>query len=1058
MRAPTLGTQNPVAQGIAGVNAGSGFASTAKNVGNELLGAVRGAASEAASQAVQQVGGTATSVIKQGLTKAGGYLGNLISAGLTSVAKKVIGDAPAGFENFSGAKGGFIPPISPAEVYGTPLGFGTLGGRVPTLEGLVSNVNAQKVVGDAPPGGQDEVMTQDQQAAAVTNLQNSVTFNMMSRLILNEQVMVTSTSLPRGMNEAQLNNFYARDLESLVGTYRQSEVQTTFGLKGMTLQYTGYPTADYDKATDKYEVGVNSFNSFWCTGVALETSRVAPPCTANTTLNQLAPLLAGAALGEYSSQLRVKTFSTDLDLMVRASAIAMNNIQSQQGYSFCLPLVKAMGYLLQQVQLFGSEINDLYADAYFRPTGFTYTKGARRFPLEALTDADHIWNGESWKTAAFAVISESDFVKAAVGIVQVANWNSFAPQFWGTDCAIVFIPGNDKSNEQLNSVRMAAQAAYPMNMMYMKGRWHYFNRDDVYTEIPVDVNACKKASLTRIPGPTRIFLFVVMGAREAGSAGIRIGDGTGQAGHFKELNAIDNPPHEPYVIEEDGAVDMGYAAAFANSYASLTAWVTYIKEWETTFGNSSDRSSAMRFWADHSVIFANYFLATNGLDVGSAMTMSFLSWANPARTNIGTPEAPVWKPSALEAVTDIPQSWTTSGRWCHGATFLAAMASTKTATYLPVADINTPLESGNPWRWEHSAPDFSRLPFEDPMMNYLVYKKWITPNEEYPEVTLDDPARLGHTITVMANLMAGLSDLTSQQRDFLYTELMFSPLILTTVPMAMMRAKNVLWPAFEEILTNGIQFPQYWNNRDCNVHCYNTHAFWQAAAPLVVPEVVVYGSVIVGSARIPVNIMGQWFSPLYPQYIQLRLNLPVMKPQRNYITVNNVKRAMLQAEYSEEGTGLVGKLLSPISWLMWRLSLGVIVGPPPINNGWLVQATNNQGVYEYYVHMEQPDASRDQVLVREYGSGNVTIPPTSFVSLPVGEFILKRALTTALQPFNVLMQGPLDAFIGVGSGSTAYQMFVQTNTPQAIFVSDTWATIPDWLFSPTGLQSGRDTI
>lgn len=903
-------------------------------------------------------------------------------------------------------------------------------------------------------------MTEGQQTAAVENLKSSVIFNLMSRIVLNEQVLVSSTSLPRGMGERQLNNFFARDLESLVGTYRQTEIQTVFGLKGMCLQFDGYLSGVYVPPTPpavkgENVVGITSSEEFFCTGVALESSRVAPPCTANATLTQLAPLLAGASLGEYSSQLRVKTFSTDIDLMVRVSSIAMNNIQSQQGYSFCLPLVKAMGYTLQHVQLFGSEVNSIIGDVYWRPSNpqNEYTQLLRRFPLECLT-GEEIWNGHAWNKALFAVVSESDFIKSTVGIVQVSNWEGFAPQYWGTTCAVVFIPGNDTSNQTMNSVRMLSQLAYPSSLLSIEGNYVYFSRNGAGLKAETKVQAVKKAGLTRIPGPTKVVLFVIMGAREASSAGLVIGDGTMEENHFIELNAIDNGPITPYEAPE-GDSPLGWAAVNATSQSSLTTWMNFIKEWELLFGNASDRSSAMRFWADHSMLFTNNFFCANGLDVGADQKYSFHTWADP--NTHGEPPNVVISP--YQQFTDQPMAWINSAKHAAGNTHVAIMQSCKTATLLPVGQITAADGNTSPWKWVNGQPpDASRLPYEDPIMTFLVYKKWINPNEEYPEVSLDDIARFGHTITVMANIMAGIVDLTAQQRDFTYTECMFPPLVLQVVPMALMRAKNVLWPALEEILTSGIQFAQYWNNRDATIHCYMSLTYWRAAAPLVAPDAVVNGTVMAGLARIPCSILGQWFSPLYPQYIQLRLNLPVMRPQRNIVTVGNVSRTMFQAEYSEEGTGLPGKLLAPISWLMWRLSLGVILGPQPVNNGWLVQATNNQGVMEYYVHMEQPDASRNQVLAREYNDGHVTIPPTTKISLPIGEFILKRSLGIALQPFNLLMQGPRDAFIGVGTGSTAYQMFTQTNTPQAIFVSETWATIPDWLFSPAGLQSNRDTI
>ncbi|APG76032.1 hypothetical protein 2 [Hubei toti-like virus 16] len=1058
-RPPAAGTQNPVAQGISGVGGSPGLGNIVRGAGTEIFQGVKEAGQAAASQAVSQISGTATDLAKKGLTKAGGYLGSLISSGLTSIAKKIIGDAPPGFEGFDARKGGFIGPTLDDVFTG---GFNKYGRETPMA--LASNVDLNKIVGDAPPGEQGEVMTDAQAAAATTNLTNSVKFNMMSRIILNEQTLTQSSSLPRGMSELQLNNFFARDLESLVGTYKQSEVQALFGFVGMTCQYNRWPAAVYtpetveSKGTPKEKVipahngvGTFSIDALYCTGVALETARVAPPCTPNVTLSQLGPLLAGAALGEYSSQLRVKTFSTDMDLMIRASAEALNNIQSQQGYSFCLPLTKAIGYVLQCIQLFGSEFNELVADMYFRPT----EKGQhhafqRAFPLETLAGTE-AWEGDDWQGAKFAVVCESDFIKVTCGIISGANWGEFQPAEWGHNCAVVFIPNNDKSNQLMNAVRMISQMAYPAKLLYIHGKWAYFSREGELTTIGAEVHAQKKAGLTRIPGPYKYALFVVMGAREQSSAGIIIGDGSGQANHQIEVNAIDHNPTTPYVC--DAGIN-GFSAARngAVTDAAVPMWMAFIKEWEVIYGNASDRSSAMRFWADNSILFGNFFLGKNPLDIGDLQGFSFLSWADP----VAHPPLP----SCLAEYTDLPVSWSGSCKQVTPQVARYLMSSMKTASYMPVASITPDYASQRPWTWGYgNPPDGCRLPYEDVMISFLVNKKWISPNEEYPAVSLDDAARLGHTITAMANIMAAAADILVQERDFTLPEVIFPPLVLQRVPMAMMRQKNVLWPALEELLTNGISYPQYWNNRDVNMHCWEAMIYWEVAAQTIYPETVSHGSAVTTSARIPVSVMGQWFAPLYPQYFQLRLNLQVMSPQRTYISINNVARAMFKVEYAEETTGLLGKSLSPVSWLMWRLSLGVIISDTvSANNGWIVQCVNNGGVFDYYIHMEQPDASRNQVMCREYGAGNVTVPPTTKISLPTGEFILKRSIATGLQPFSLLMQGPRDAFIGVGTGSTAYQMFTQTNTPQAIFVSETWATIPDWLFSPAGLQSVRDSI
>lgn len=1053
-----VGGMNPQAPGSSAGNSIPGVLNTASAVGNTLLNDVKNAASEAASGAIQGVGGVASNIAASGIKKAGSWFGNLVSGGLTTLARKVIGDAPPGDLKVVGDSPpyisntqkmlGYVPPTVRQVVQGIgdsdPLaGFGG-------LPGIVSSV-AAKVVGDAPPGGeQGEVMTDDQQNAAVMNLQESVIFNLMSRLVLNEQVLVQSSSMPRGLKEAELNNYFARDLEALVGTYRQSEIQALFGFKGMTVSSEYSVLVTMDAVTKEVSVVFDSIGYLYASGVALETAKVSPPISSNETLTRLAPLLAGAALGEYSSQLRIKTFSTDVDLMMRATASTINNIQAQTGYSFCLPLVKCLGYLLARVTLMGDEFNQLVPDLYWTlQLDEEWTRAGRGFPLSPRGDED-VYNDYSWAGAKLAVISDATFVKAVTGLISTSGWDELHPSFWGTECAVVFIPQNDSANGKMNAVRMAMQMGYPIELQRAVGVWKWYHRGDTMSTVkPASHYIYKNSSLVYIRGPHKAVLFVILNSRENAGVGLALGDGVDQTeAHSMTLDAVDNPPNNPYVVGE-GNTAAGRALRVVTEKECINMLLAYINEWEYTFGNASDRSSALRFWADHAYRWQRSRYVRNEWDVGSAQTLGLAIAHDKTKTG---------NMSAFTQFSDIPLLWENACRVLTKDRWGLIQQTARTTTLLPLAKVSVPEEVTKNFAWVNGSPaDASRLPYEDYMINYLVLRRWVTCNEEYPEVRLDDPARIAHTICVMANIMATAGDLSAQQSDFSFSELFCSPLVFSASPASQYRCKQILFPSLEQLLTNGIQYPQYWNNRDVNLHCYESRAYWEVAYEEIYPPRVVDASTMCSLARIPGSISGQWFKPLYPQYIHLRLNLREMYPQRVQIRAD-IARLVYQCFISEEQTGLRGRSLAPISWLAWRLSLGVSVTGNSQNNGFKMQVANNMTIREYYMNFEQYDASRNQVLIREYSKGNVTVPPTSAAALPTGEFLIKRSIVDALQPVSIVMQGPRDAFIGVGIGSTAYQMFVQTNSPQALFVTQSWATVPDWVFAGRGLMSEQDTI
>jgi hypothetical protein len=597
------------------------------------------------------------------------------------------------------------------------------------------------------------------------------------------------------------------------------------------------------------------------------------------------------------------------------------------------------------------------------------------------------------------------------------------------------------------------QMGYPIEVMGLLGGHNFYTRTQFNVFFtPTGYKAFKNVSCTYIPGPRQFVLFVVMNARESAGVGVTIGDGTSALeAHQLTLNADDNPPTNPHIVAE-GETAEGRALRVVCNHDCLPMILAYIKEWEYTYGNSSDRASAMRFWADHGYRWFEDRFVANGLDIGSPQTISF--------KGIFVKNDADLTRDAYTVLSDQPLAWrsackvyTTDNSWAY------SNQCALTSTFMPAGKVTLPAGNTTNFVWTNGyAADASRLPYEDYMISYLVYRRWVNCNEEYPEVQINDPARFAHTICVMANIMALAADLSSQQSDFCFAEIYCAPRVLRQSPMSALRQKNALWPALEQILTNGIQYPQYWNNRDVNFHRYESSTYWDVVYTDVFPTSVANGTVLASVARIPMSIAGQWFKPLYPQYIHLRLNLREMKPQRIRATIDGVARLLFQCFYSEEQTGMVGRMLAPISWLMWRLSMGVMATVNSPNNGFMVQVANNMTFRDYYVHYEGYDSGRNQVLVREFHSGGVTVPPTTAAALPTGEFLLKRSIVDALQPVSLVMQGPQDAFIGVGIGSTAYQLFVQTNTPQALFVSESWATVPNWLFSERGLMSERDTI
>nr|UNY47205.1 MAG: ORF1 [Totiviridae sp.] len=1059
----------------------------ASNAGNTFLGTAK----DAAIDAVGKLGGQLVSQGSGAISKLIGNAANagskLLSNALSSIFGKIIGDAPpmrpeitqltrdfpkhdlnsqlvsAVGQNAQSVMNTFMPKVIGDASLTKPMKV--IGDANPMM------TQPMKVVGDAPPvpsdtaiaptnGGMDpgsldrmgETMTDEQAGAAASNLQSSGAFALLTQLVLEEQTIHLAKGISTGLSPVQLNRQLGSMLEASAATFSQSQVSVVNGIQGAI---TAWPNIySYGSLIDNTLV-INVFNQGYRTICEIEPPAVAPPLGGNNTIDTLKPLLLGASISDYSSMLRVRTSTTNIDNMLRAFASAVQNIEGKTGYSFCLPLVKNMGYLLMKYNIPGENLN-----AITTGLNITYNENwsGGVSPYRVLPGVPGRIGDEVIK---LAIITEEDYINILTGDIDSQTFDvEMTPDKWDVSCGVCFVRQQELTNWSANVLEMTSKFPFPM-FMYVDASTttaYQFDATNARQDFVLPTH-CSKVVMTQIPGCWKAMLFVVLGAKTGQPKSIPI-DPPNADGTHTYINTDDNTPVDPYETPINGDIFLRIGTWLGN-VDSITSQQAFIRRWEEMKGNSSDRSCAMRFWAEHSRVYGPTMIGSNALHVGDNQSVAGISNAqyysgNPAepRTDFPMTNQPIWERSLTRwysAASTGP--YYNSLVWNNAYTSNYKTASGLQLTPTSLSGSATTVEA---WNNSYGSAVVTVLPTEDNVVNFLVSKRWVYCMEEYPESLLNDASRLSFTIAIMNNIQAAITDLYCQSLD-IALPLFYAPGLAASDQMVRQRLEKVVLPGWTEIDSSGIQFPVMYNRR---------YAMTNGADFITDPNLptsaiyylrAIYGDAVAGMsaltsvARIPRELMAAW-TPLF-QLInnKLRLNFSFANPSKTPFVVGTDRFDFLTVWLSVDDTKLSSVENIVYSRFVSRLAQGVVLNGTSTNPGFFVYNKLTNTLKLYLVNVRYADEGICTMINQSVGRGGLTQPITTTLGVPRGENILTRDPANSYSPLTLAMTGPLDAF-APGDGSFSYNMYYTNTGTFATYTTSHFTIIPEDVLSGSGIQ------
>ncbi|QBP37033.1 putative coat protein [Lampyris noctiluca toti-like virus 1] len=687
------------------------------------------------------------------------------------------------------------------------------------------------------------------------------------------------------------------------------------------------------------------------------------------------------------------------------------------------------------------------------------------FPL---TTHAHDYDGFGNRLLKLAVVSERDFsLFVSTGLTDAAWQPEFMISNWGTNCAVVFVPPGSTNNGYGNMVRMMCHMAYPMAMFGPPtSKYQYFA--NIYnaptssytignlgqTSPSAAPPHMPKSFLTRIPGPMKAVLFVVLGNYERNTAPVVIIQSEGRT---ISINGVDNGPITPFTMNisflSDPAGESNSIIKFMSGSHFIPALLAYIREWESFFGNNSDRSSALRFWAEHSRLYGFKGKVASDLEIGTSQKVvcapvMFLQGDPPAAGALprltGMPDMPLhlqstsagWTKSLLSLRTTRLFKTTATGllTWEGHLIKVDNSDQTKHTYYVD----NTYLNS------------CSVVPAQDVLIDYLVYRKWVYPLEEYPTALLSDAARVSLTIAMMSNMIGAGADAIYQAHSMGVTPF-YLPSAVSAVETINLMLNRQVWPTLESMLTMGIQYPSVFNIRD-SLPFYHTSELAGGGYLEHFGQALATGRAFSSVARIPRELVGQWVPSLMPIWNRLRLNIPVMRPSRAIVTNEERTVSLFSIFICPDETGVPPAGQTIINSLLSRISQGVVAVGVSRNVGFVARNQRDGKLRPYFFSFRFYNEYRDQLIVAAMGRAAPVIPAFTNVGLPVVESVGNRDYIFGFDPVRLLSLGPTDAY-GPGDGSYGYIMYYNMSGGFSTITTNAHATVPDSIFTGDGMSN-----
>lgn len=669
-------------------------------------------------------------------------------------------------------------------------------GAANLLNKIVGDDLPTKVVGDDVEGLASK--SQFQAAAAAVN--ESVIFDLMARLTMLEQTTKCEYSVRPGASWFEGTRTIRQQIVNKNQLYKFQQVYHNYDLPGKAFdQQKSRLWSDNTSAYIITPTGNDNMATFSVTTTGMTQRSV--PMLGNVTWQQLRPLMNNTSIAEFASAMRIKVRGYDIDAYANLMGTVYSQIEAMAGYSFTDKLAKLLGYICATYQFPRKDESTstgvgLVVD--FQTTTSQWPNvNTRMFPLQVVPGIAPTWG----------VISATDFIELNTGRTTFdTNWSRvYNPQYWGSEISVVMAYKSELGNGNTMCARWLGECAFPAVQLTRTTNEYNLFADNTLQEQRTTVVTPRVLGGT-IRGPTWGVLVVVIDEERT------LPNTTSLA--FSTLSLTNCA--FPAVVNQSWVNLTTAVRNFFTMGGHIPYIMAEVSRWEQTYGNNSDRASALRWLAEQTVCYDGHAKITVA---DSALTNNVLAgiWNN-ARPIVGTGQNYLYAnypgphPSAFPLATMVDAVYRLQARFSSPCRQLRGMIAYTTVNNDP-----------GPANFDNVVSNYT-MGSSHPAIDFLTCRGWLRPSEEYPATRLYDPWQIVLTVNEMADVMATLADTISEVHSCQYHEfnLPYSSFPSGQQNYVQHHMKSVVWPAMRMIFNTGPQFPAV----ILNTEAFDTNVKW----------------------------------------------------------------------------------------------------------------------------------------------------------------------------------------------------------------------------------------
>lgn len=528
-------------------------------------------------------------------------IGNIANAALSSAArfaiKKIVGDAPTGMVKVVGDA------------------------PIPTGSVALSSGSDRKIVGDAPVGeatlGDDNAKKMD--ATTASGADKSTVLRYLSLLQTLEQTMLIDSCSDWGNFEHYMRGLVI-NFKHVLAMYDYESISLQPQEWGSAFMPNILVSGVRDDARSQMRCLFRYIRYCWRVDCIIATNSI--PVLATNDASNLMTATRGGTITEFSSAMRLNLSVWTSETLAYLVHLVADMMRESAGYSFSETLTRLLLALQNMYPIPGTEASEWWTGVSWREISPHVANDfwARDyiFPFNAVDITAGGYNG-----IPIAVVTYGQFILHAASKTNVMWLDEWSVTTWNTSTAVIFIKNEDRMDPlrffaKLLSAMESPFYCYtmamepwgvdlnPQNPGWRNGTTLPFINNDN----PIHLACTPTSNCVYVPGPRDRILVVLLDERTLGAndVGIQIPN-TPLVGVYSPINyglrdvVGGNSPFRNPVRVDNFFVPWNCFNNYINRDVIANAIQREIANWERDFGNTSDRSQAMRLVGNFSQAF-----------------------------------------------------------------------------------------------------------------------------------------------------------------------------------------------------------------------------------------------------------------------------------------------------------------------------------------------------------------------------------------------------------------------------------------------------------------------